>query len=141
MADKTKIRVEVIIKSDIQTAWNVFTTPETIKKWNFADSTWCCLSAENDLRPNGKFSYRMEAKDGSVGFDFSGIYVEVKDKNFIKYKLGEYREVTISFLVEGTKIRVIEEFDAETTNPIELQKNGWQAILNNYKKCVEGRGL
>jgi uncharacterized protein YndB with AHSA1/START domain len=105
--------------------------------WNHASDDWYSPKAENDLKPGGKFNYRMEAKDGSFGFDFYGTYKKVKTNELIDYALGDGRKVTVSF-TENEKETYIEiKFEAESTHAIEMQRNGWQAILNNFKKYVE----
>ena len=115
----------------------IFTTPTDITKWNQASDDWHSPSAENDLRPGGEFSYRMEAKDGSSGFDFGGVYDEVITNKRIAYTLGDGRKVEVNFTSKGDSTGVVETFEAEATNPIELQRGGWQAILDNFKRYVE----
>lgn len=132
-----KITIEATISSDLQTAWDSYTQPKHITQWNFADDSWHCPSAENDLQKGGKLKSRMEAKDGSFGFDFEGIYDEVEEKRRLVYHLENGRSVETTFKEEGDSILVTTTFDAETENPIEMQKGGWQAILNNYKKHTE----
>lgn len=129
--------VKTIIESDIKRAWDCFTMPEHIVQWNFASPEWHCPSAENDLRVGGKFCYRMEAKDGSFGFDFWGIYDEIIPYEKIAYTLGDNRKVEILFQVEDGKVIVIEDFETEKANSEELQRQGWQAILDNFKKHTE----
>lgn len=106
-------------------------------QWNNASDDWHTPHAENDLRVGGKFLSRMEAKDGSFGFDFGGIYSEVKPFEKIKYGLEDGREVETTFAKNGENTEITTTFDAENENPIEMQQNGWQAILNNFKKYVE----
>ena len=134
-----KITVEVLVCASLESAWKEFTNQDSVIKWNFASDEWCCPKAVNNLRKGGMFNYRMESKDGLMGFDFCGEYTEVKKGEIIKYELGDKREVEILFKAENGKTRVIEIFDLENDNSMELQKNGWQAILNNYKKYVENR--
>ncbi|MBW2938055.1 SRPBCC family protein [Aureisphaera sp. CAU 1614] len=134
-----KITVKTSIKGDINKVWDYWTKPEHIIHWNFASDEWCCPKAENDLKPNGKFSYRMEAKDGSMGFDFDGIYDKVIDKKHISCQLGDGRKVDINFTQSGNEIHISESFDAEEINTEELQRTGWQAILGNFKKYVESK--
>ncbi len=132
-----QITIEAIVSADRQKAWDYYTLPDHITKWNFATDDWQCPTASNDMRVGGKYSARMEAKDGSFGFDFEGIYQQIAEgENFI-YRLADGRQVSVNFesLYKATKVIVM--FDAETENSIELQKNGWQAILNNYKKYTE----
>ena len=132
-----RITVNTKIKADIDKVWAYWTTPEHITKWNFASDAWCCPKAQNDLKPNGKFSWRMEAKDGSMGFDFDGTYDTIIDKELIKYKMPDGRKVDITFIQNGQEVIVTETFDAEGTNSDEQQREGWQAILENFKKHVE----
>lgn len=131
------ITVETIVKAPLEKVWESWTKPEHITKWNFASDDWECPHAENDPRTGGKFSARMQAKDQSMGFDFGGVYSNVKEKELIEYDMGDKRHVKIEFtqVPEGTK--VTESFDAEATHPEEFQKAGWQAILDNFKKHTE----
>lgn len=132
-----KITVSAVVNQNIEKSWDAWTSPEHIVNWNFASDDWQCPSASNDLRIGGSFNWRMEAKDGSFGFDFEGEYSNVVNHQIIEYKLGDERQVKITFeQVEGGTL-VTEEFDAETENPIEMQQMGWQMILNNYKKHAE----
>ena len=137
METAKKITVETTVHIPVEKVWEYWTEPAHIKKWNNASDEWHTPVAENDLRAGGKFLSRMEAKDGSFGFDFSGIYDEVILHEVIAYTLGDGRKVKITFkgLENGTE--VIETFDAETSNPIEFQQQGWQAILDNFKKYAE----
>lgn len=136
-SENKRITVEAIIYVPIAKVWKCWTEPKHIIKWNNASDDWHTPTAENDFRVGGKFSSRMEAKDGSVGFDFWGIYSRIDPLKFIGYTLGDERKVEISFLTEGNKTRIIETFDPEDINSIELQQKGWQAILNNFKKYTE----
>jgi uncharacterized protein YndB with AHSA1/START domain len=133
----TKITVETTVNASINKVWQYWTEPKHIEKWNNASNDWHTPHAENDLRVGGKFLSRMEAKDGSFGFDFEGIYSDIIPFQTIKYGLEDGREVEIMFNGKGQTTEVIEVFDAENENPIEMQKGGWQAILNNFKKYVE----
>ncbi len=133
------ITVKTTIKADIHKVWNSWTKPEHIIKWNFANDEWCCPKAENDLKPDGTFSWRMEAKDGSTGFDFTGEYEKVIEKKLITYKMSDGRLVKIDFVENGDEVTISETFDAEGTNSDEQQRAGWQAILENFKKYVESR--
>lgn len=130
-----KIKTEII--SDIKHAWNCFSLPEHIVNWNFASQDWKCPKAENDLKVGGKFNYRMEAEDGSFGFDFWGIYDEIIPYEKIAYTLGDNRKVEIRFKSEENSVIVEEDFDTEDENTVELQRAGWQAILDNFKKHAE----
>jgi len=136
-SDKTVITVEAKINAPVELVWKHWTNPDDIVKWNSASPDWHTPWAKNDLRPGGKFSSRMEAKDGSMGFDFEGTYDEVVVNKHISYTLADNRKVTIDFITVGTQTGIIETFEAETENTIELQKMGWQAILLNFKKHVE----
>ncbi|MCF0054255.1 SRPBCC family protein [Dyadobacter sp. CY356] len=132
------ITVEATIEAPIEKVWETWTKPEHIIHWNNASDDWFTPKAENDLRPGGKFSSRMEARDGSFGFDFEGVYDEVTDHKLISYTLGDERKVKIEFEEKGDQTLVTETFNAENQNPVEMQKAGWQAILNNFKKYTEG---
>ncbi|MEP0005750.1 MAG: SRPBCC family protein [Balneola sp.] len=133
----TKITIDSIISATPEKIWSYWTEPDHIIKWNFASNDWCCPSAENDLVVGGKYKARMEAKDGSFGFDFEAVYDEIIDHEKITYTLADSRKVTTTFeKLEGTT-KVTTVFDAESENPIEMQRDGWQAILNNFKKYVE----
>ena len=133
----TKITVQTLINAPIEKVWKCFTSPEHITQWNFAADTWHSPKAENDLRVGGKFNYRMEAKDGSFGFDFWGTYSAIVLNQRINYTMGDDRKAEITFVAKGNQTEVIETFEAETENPVELQQGGWQAILNNFKKHAE----
>ncbi|MCX8104838.1 MAG: SRPBCC domain-containing protein [Ignavibacterium album] len=135
--ESNKIKVEATIKASVKKVWEYFTKPEHIVNWNFASDDWYCPKAVNELKPDSKFSWRMESKDGSAGFDFEGIYNEVQEYKKIKYTLGDNREVEIIFNSEDNSTYISETFDAENFHTHELQKTGWQAILNNFKKYVE----
>lgn len=135
--EQTKIKIEANISADISKVWEYYTKPEHITKWNFATDDWQCPRAENDLKPGGKYSARMEAKDGSFGFDFEAIYDEVVDQKKLTYTMGDGRQVTTNFEnLDGTT-KVTTTFDAENTNDVEMQRAGWQAILNNFKNYTE----
>lgn len=136
--DKTKITVEVVINSSLEKVWKMWTSPEDIVHWYFASDDWHAPRAENELKVGGKFLSRMEAKDESFGFDFEGIYTAVKQNELIEYVLADDRKVSITFTDLGQQICVAETFDPENEYPIEHQQAGWQSILNNFKKYVEG---
>ncbi|NOT37543.1 MAG: activator of HSP90 ATPase [Saprospiraceae bacterium] len=138
MPEFISITVGTQINSNIEKVWRCWTEPQHIVNWNFADVSWCCLNASNNLEVGGSFSYRMEAKDGSFGFDFTGIYDEIVHHRKLKYHLSDERKVSIEFSDTDNGIQVQEVFDAETENPIEMQQAGWQLILDNFKKYVEG---
>lgn len=135
--NKTKITIETTISAKIDKIWEYWTRPEHITKWNFASDDWHCPNTENDLRVGGKLRSRMEAKDGSFGFDFEAIYDEVIKYEKITYTIADSRQATTNFEKHGSKTKVFTTFDAETENPVEMQRTGWQAILNNFKKYVE----
>jgi len=136
-SNKTKITVEALIDAPVEKVWQLWTLPEHVTKWNSASPDWHTPKAENDLRPGGKFSSRMEAKDGSMGFDFEGTYHEVIINDLITYEMSDGRQVTVTFASIGNQTHVKEIFDPETENPAELQKAGWQSILDNFKKYAE----
>ena len=133
----TKITVETTVKAPVEKVWKYWTTPTHITKWSYASDDWHTPFAENDLKVGGKFLSRMEAKDGSVGFDFGGVYDKVKTNELIEYTMDDGRKVVINFTAKDNETRVVVTFDTENTNPIEMQRNGWQAISNNFKKYVE----
>ena len=134
----TIINIEATVNADKSKVWDYYTKPEHMTKWNFADDSWHCPSASNDLKPGGKYVARMEAKDGSFGFDFGATYDEVIEQKKIAYTIGDGRKVTVLFESHGDNTTVKTSFEAEGTNPVDMQKNGWQAILNNFKKYTEG---
>lgn len=135
--NNAKVTVKATIQAPVDKVWEFWTEPVHITKWNQASEDWHTTRAENDLRAGGKFSSRMEAKDGSFGFDFGGTYDEVKLNESIAYTLGDGRKVNITFKSQDNETEIIETFDAETMNPIEMQQQGWQAILDNFKKYAE----
>lgn len=131
------IKVKVIINENVEKVWDYWISPEHIVKWNAASEDWCTTKAVNDLRVGGEFTSRMEAKDGSFGFDFFGTYNEVKLHELISYTLGDGRDVKIRFNTKGRETEIIQIFEAETENAIELQEQGWQAILDSFKRYTE----
>ncbi|HEX8562680.1 MAG TPA: SRPBCC family protein [Flavobacterium sp.] len=135
--ETNQLTVTATVNSDIETVWKLWTTPEHIKNWNFAIDSWHCPYAENDLRPGGTFKSTMASKDGAIRFDFEGTYSEIVAKERISYSMSDGRQCTVTFDETGNGITVTETFDAETTNPLEMQQQGWQAILNNFKSYVE----
>jgi len=135
--DTKRITVQSTISADIKKAWDYYTNPKHIIKWNFASDDWQCPRAENDLRVGGKYRARMEARDGSMGFDFEAIYDTVVDQKTLTYTMPDGRKATVDFEKKDNKTRVTVTFDAETENPLEMQKGGWQAILDNFKKYTE----
>jgi len=132
-----KITVSSTIHADTKKAWDHYTKPEHITKWNFADPSWHCPSASNDLRVGGKYSARMEAKDGSFGFDFEATYDEIIPGEKFTYTMPNGRQAAVSFKPRGAQTEVVVTFDAEDENPVEMQKSGWQAILDNFKNYTE----
>jgi uncharacterized protein YndB with AHSA1/START domain len=134
---KQVIVVSVLINSPVEKVWDLWTGPQHILRWNSASDDWHTTRAENDLIVGGKFLARMEAKDGSAGFDFWGIYNSVLLHKFIGYTLGDGRNVSVIFASKGDMTEITESFEAEETNSLELQKSGWQAILDNFKKYTE----
>ena len=133
-----KITVETTVAAPIDKVWRAYTTPADIKQWNAASDDWHTTTSTVDLRVGGAFSSRMEAKDGSMGFDFAGTYTKIVKNKLIEYSFGD-RTAQIEF-AEGAKgVTVRVAFDGETTNPVEQQRAGWQAILNNFKRHVEAK--
>lgn len=137
MTELEPITVQIEVNAPIETVWSCWTEPAHITRWNFASDDWCCPSAENDLREGGLFKSRMEAKDGSFGFDFEGTYTEVIPHEKLTYSFGD-RTCTVTFSSDGETTTVTETFVPETENPIEMQRAGWQAILENFKRMAEG---
>lgn len=136
-AESQTIVIENTVKVPVKRAWEIWTSPKHIVKWNAASDDWHTTSAESDLKAGGKFTSRMEAKDGSFGFDFSGVFEEVRENEYVASKLDDDRKMTVAFISQGDETKIIETFETENTNPIELQKSGWQAILDNFKKYAE----
>ena len=135
--NKTIITIDATVSANTKKVWDYWNKPEHITKWNFAADDWHCPRAENDLRVEGKLKSRMEAKDGSFGFDFEATYNEVIDQKKVTYTIADGRKATINFESLGGKTTITIVFDAENENPVEMQKRGWQAILDNFKKYVE----
>src|SRR4051812_14994853 len=138
-AVKSLITIEATVKAPVEKVWKCWSSPEDITQWNSASPDWHTPFAQNDLRAGGKFVARMEAKDGSVGFDFGGVYDEVETNRKISYTIGDGRKVTVDFIPQGDSTRVVEKFEAESVNSVELQRGGWQAILDNFKRHVEAQ--
>jgi uncharacterized protein YndB with AHSA1/START domain len=136
---RSSISVRAKINAPIGKVWKYWTTPEDIVRWNNATDDLHTPKAVNDLREGGNFSYRMEAKDGSMGFDFGGTYKKVTINKQIDYTIGDGRKVKIIFSTLGNKTEVLETFEAEDINSIEMQRNGWQSILNNFKNYAESK--
>ena len=135
--ENKRIHIESLINAPLDLVWEKYNNPEDIKQWNHASDDWYCPSSQNDLWVGGKFKNKMAAKDGSFEFDFQGTYTEVTAKSSISYILEDQRTTNMKFQDENGKTRVIIDFDAEETNPIEMQREGWQSILDNFRKHVE----
>jgi uncharacterized protein YndB with AHSA1/START domain len=133
------ITVETTVDAPAEKVWEFFTAPEHITKWNNPSDEWYTPNAENDLQVGGRFMYRMEARDGSFGFDFGGVYDQIDANRHIAYTLDDERKVTLSFKEEEGKTTLVETFDAETENPIEMQRVGWQNILDSFKNYAEAQ--
>ncbi|SKB69225.1 Uncharacterized conserved protein YndB, AHSA1/START domain [Parapedobacter luteus] len=137
MTQATRITVEATANAPVEKVWKVWNTPSDIMQWNAPDPSWHSPSSENDLRVGGKFKHRMEAKDGSFGFDFEGVYETVELHKEIAYTMPDGRKATTLFTSQNGKTHVATTFDAETENDPEFQKQGWQAILDNFVNYVE----
>ena len=135
--ETTKITVEATVNAPAAKVWAVWTNPEDIMQWNTASPDWHTTHAENDLTVGGKFLSRMEAKDGSFGFDFWGIYDEIKPNEYIEYTMGDGRKCQITFTSKGDETHISSTFEAENENPVEMQKGGWQAIMDKFKVYTE----
>ena len=134
-----KITVEKVVRAGLEPVWDAWNSPADIKQWNSAQDDWHTTRSAVDLREGGKFSSRMEAKDGSGGFDFEGTYTRVVPQKAIEYRMSDGREVSIEFVERADGVLVKETFDAESENPAELQRQGWQAILDNFGRHVEAK--
>ena len=137
-AQKT-ITVTATVNAPVEKVWQYWNEPEHIKGWAFASDDWHAPNAENDLRVDGKFSTTMAAKDGSFSFDFGGVYTDVQERTLIAYTMGDGRKVEIKFSGNGDSTEIEETFEPESQNSLEMQQGGWQAILDNFKKYVEGK--
>lgn len=131
------ITVQTTVDAPVQKVWSFWTEPEHVVQWNNASHDWCSPRAVNDLRAGGRFNYRMEAKDGSMGFDFEGTYDAVEKEKRIEYTMDDGRRVKVMFESAGSHTKISETFDAEKTHSLEMQRGGWQAILDNFKRHVE----
>ncbi|HEX5976556.1 MAG TPA: SRPBCC family protein [Nitrososphaeraceae archaeon] len=132
--------VQAVINAPVEQVWKLYTEPDHVMKWNNASNDWHTPRAENDLKVGGKFLYRMEAKDGSSGFDFDGTYKQILANELIVYSISDGRKVEVTFTKDdNARTKMDTTFEAESTNPIEMQRDGWQAILNNFKIYVETR--
>jgi uncharacterized protein YndB with AHSA1/START domain len=132
------ITVQNTIEASIENVWALWTDPAHVKNWNFASNDWHCPKANSDFVVGGEFHYIMAAKDGSVEFDFCGTFTKIIDQSAIQIFLEDGREMNLQFITEGQATKVIETFEPEEVNSLELQKQGWQAILDNFKAYVEG---
>lgn len=134
---KTDVTVETIVNAPVEKVWKYWNEPNHITQWCFAIDTWHAPKAENDLRVGGKLITTMAARDGSMSFDFEGVYDKVENNKLIEYTIADGRKVKIVFTPNGNETKVTETFETETTNPVEMQRGGWQAILDNFKKYTE----
>lgn len=134
--EQKKITVETIINADKNKVWNYYTNPTHIVNWNFADPSWHCPTATNDMKVGGIYNARMEAKDGSFGFDFGAVYTEINNGESFTYEFGG-RQASVMFKEQNGQTKVTVTFDPEAQNPAEIQRQGWQAILNNFKSYAE----
>jgi uncharacterized protein YndB with AHSA1/START domain len=134
---KTVITVEAIVKAPVEKVWKYWNEPKHIMQWAQASPEWHAPRATNDLKVNGKFSTTMAAKDGSMSFDFEGVYTNVVENKVIEYTMGDGRKTKIDFSTVGNDTKVVESFEAESENPVEMQKGGWQAILDSFKNYTE----
>lgn len=132
-----KICIETEVKAPLGTVWDAWVTPKDITSWNFAVDEWWCPRVELTLEVGGKFNYRMEARDGSTGFDFEGTFTKLEPRKYVHFQLDDSRVVKVEFIEAENGVRILETFDAEDENSADQQKQGWQSILNNFKKHVE----
>jgi uncharacterized protein YndB with AHSA1/START domain len=136
-ATKNSITVEGTVNAPVEKVWEIWSNPEHIKQWCNASDDWHAPYADNDLRTGGKFKTTMAAKDGSFSFDFEGVYTNVKEYSLIEYNIADGRKVKITFIGAGNTTKIVETFDPESINPLEMQRGGWQSILDNFKKYTE----
>ncbi|MBC7486995.1 MAG: SRPBCC domain-containing protein [Cytophagaceae bacterium] len=134
---KNPITIETTVNVTVAKAWAIWTEPQHIKQWAFASDEWHAPYADNDVKVGGTFKTTMAAKDGSISFDFRGTYENVKPNECLAYGLSDGRKVSITFTANGSETKIVETFDPENENPIEMQRGGWQAILDNYRKYTE----
>jgi uncharacterized protein YndB with AHSA1/START domain len=132
------ITVEAVVKAPLSKVWEFWNKPEHIVRWAFASEDWEAPAAENDLRAGGRFKTTMAAKDKSESFDFAGTYTAVHEPEVVEYDMDDQRHVKIEFIESADGVKIVETFDPENENPEEMQRSGWQAILDNFKKYVEG---
>jgi uncharacterized protein YndB with AHSA1/START domain len=133
------ITIETLVKADLTKVWAAWNNPEDIKQWNAASDDWHTTRSSVDLREGGTFSARMEAKDGSVGFEFEGTYTRIVPRKIVEYKLGDGRDVKVEFTEGAGGVLVRETFETESQNDPEMQRGGWQAILDNFARYVEAK--
>lgn len=132
------VTTEALVQAPLASVWRAWTDPDAITQWNFASDDWHCPSATNDLRVGGAFSSTMASRNGSLSFEFGGVYDQVEELRSITYTLGDGRKVSVAFSsVDAEKTRIVQVFDAEEANSVEMQQSGWQAILNNFVKYAE----
>lgn len=139
MTTATKITVKATVNAPISEVWEAWNDPTDIMQWNAADPSWYCPASENNLNVGGKFKHRMEAKDGSFGFDFEGQYEKVEPLQEISYAMSDGRKVNTWFAAENGTTTITSTFDAETENELEMQKQGWQAILENFARYISAK--
>ncbi|MDB5272847.1 MAG: polyketide cyclase [Chitinophagaceae bacterium] len=137
--NKTKITVETTVALPVAKVWKIWSDPEDITKWCQASPEWHAPYADNDLKTGGKFKTTMAAKDGSFSFDLEGVYTNVKENEVMAYTLPDGRTVHVTFTAEGNATKIVETFDPENENPVEMQKGGWQAILDSFKNYAENK--
>lgn len=131
------ITIEATVNAPVEKVWKTWSTPSDITKWCSPSDDWHAPKADNDLRAGGAFTTRMEAKDGSIGFDWGGVYDEVETNKVIAYTMSDGRKCRITFTADGSNTKIVETFDPENQNPLDMQRDGWQAILNSFKKYAE----
>ena len=136
-ANKTAITVQTVVNAPVSRVWELWNEPQHIQNWCFASDDWHAPYADNDLREGKTFKTTMAAKDGSMSFDFGGVYTKVVPQKEIGYTMDDGRKVQISFIEAGDTTKVVEVFEPESSNPVEMQRDGWQAILNNFKAYAE----
>jgi uncharacterized protein YndB with AHSA1/START domain len=134
-----KITVETLIRAELDAVWNAWNNPDDIRQWNNAQDDWHTTKSTVDLREGGLFTAQMEARDGSAGFDFEGSYTRIVPGKVIEYRMSDGREVSVEFAERPGGVLVKETFDTESQNPPELQRQGWQAILDNFGRHVEAK--
>src|SRR5688572_28510820 len=135
--ERTAVTVEATVDAPVEKVWKYWNEPQHITQWCAASEDWHAPYAENDLRKDGKFKTTMAAKDGSFSFDFEGIYTKVEPNKLIEYVMSDGRKVVITFSADGSATSVTETFDPENEHPVVMQREGWQSILNNFKRHTE----